>query len=77
MKLTKKIKDTILNGYKNLDNPASFTSSNKIRISLGLEKIPIKLFEQVLNTNLAYVSHKRAVRKFKRRKTIAPGVGIM
>ena len=74
MRLTKKIKQTILEGYKNLDSPASFTSPYKLRKSLGLEHIPISDFERVLQEEPSYVSHRRVVKKFNRRKMVAPGV---
>ena len=76
MKITKKIRSVILQAYGNLDNPASFTSPHKIRENLGLKHIPIKVFERVLSEDPSYVAHRRVVKKFRRKKTVAPGVCI-
>ena len=74
MKITKKMRSEILSGYKNLNVSGSFTSATKIRNSLGLQKIPIKIIEEILTADPAYVAHRRGVKKFNRRKFVAPGV---
>ena len=74
MKITKKIRNEILSGYKDLNVAGSFTSPAKLRNSLGLKKIPIRIIEKILSEDPSYVAHRRSVKKFHRRKFVAPGV---
>ena len=73
MKLSKKIKDKILHAYSDLKQAGSYSSASQLRKSLGLTNIPLNVFDSVLDENLAYVVHRKANKKFLRRKFISPG----
>lgn len=73
MKITKKLKKEVLSLYRNINKAGSFVSASKLRNSLG-EKVPLKTIEKILSTDQSYVSHKRNLKRFYRRKFISPGV---
>ena len=74
MKVSKAEKKLILDSYVDLNKSGSFTSGSNLRRSLGLKHIPIEDFENVLSENLDYVEHRRAVKRFLRRKVVVAGV---
>ena len=76
MKISKKIKNEILSAFRNLNQAGSFTSPSKLKNSLGLKKISIKDIQKILSSDPAYVSHRRSVKKFHRRKFVAPTVKL-
>ena len=76
MRVNKKIRNEILSEFRNLNQAGSFTSPSKLKSSLDLKKISIKDIQKILSSDPAYVSHRRAVKKFYRRKFVAPTVKL-
>lgn len=61
--------------YYDPGNPASFSSANRLRKAVvDVAQKPIKNVRKWLSGQETYTLHKRSVRKFKRRKTIAKGI---
>ena len=74
MKLTKKLRDKILKSYSDLKETGSYSSASALRKSLGLTKIPLDVFDSVLDQNMSYVVHREVNKKYPRRKFISPGI---